>query len=196
LVRYRTRVGALLGLLVLLNLITTDIGSITGPRYIDAAFDILGALFLIVGVLGRLWCTLYIGGKKNKTLQCQGPYSFVRHPLYFFSFNLGLGVSISSENVLVFALVMIYFWWQYRVTIRHEEKHLLSLFGDEYKEYCKRVPCFVPNLRSYDATPPEQVNMVAMRKEAVHGLFFLLFIPIVECVAHTHVLGVLSNIRL
>lgn len=194
-VRHRTRIGAVLGLLIIASLLFVDSGNIARSRYVDAVLDFLGTFFVVIGVLGRLWCTLYIGGKKNKSLQSRGPYSFVRHPLYFFSMMLGIGISLISGNLIVLALVAIYFIWQYRITIRFEEKTLRALFGTEYDDYSKRVRCFVPSRLHYDRTPPEDINMEFVKREALHGLFFLMFIPILEAIIHLNLLRMLPHIR-
>ena len=45
----------------------------------------VGVFMLAMGSLGRMWCSLYIAGYKNKKLVTAGPYSMTRNPLYFFS---------------------------------------------------------------------------------------------------------------
>ena len=74
-----------------------------------------GLLLIVAAVFGRFWAGLYIYGYKNDRIVTKGPYSIVRNPLYFFSFLGALGISISSKNLIVFALIMgffiIYYPW-------------------------------------------------------------------------------------
>ncbi|HEY9212134.1 MAG TPA: isoprenylcysteine carboxylmethyltransferase family protein, partial [Ancylobacter sp.] len=44
-----------------------------------------GLCLIMAAVIGRLWATLYIGGRKNASLVTAGPYSITRNPLYCFS---------------------------------------------------------------------------------------------------------------
>src|ERR1041385_8757907 len=45
----------------------------------------------LAGILFRVWATLYVGGRKLKTLVDQGPYSICRNPLYLGTFLMSLG---------------------------------------------------------------------------------------------------------
>ncbi|MGO7726914.1 hypothetical protein ACC713_12320 [Rhizobium johnstonii] len=40
-----------------------------------------GTLLIAFGIIGRIWSTIYIGGRKNSALVTQGPYSITRNPL-------------------------------------------------------------------------------------------------------------------
>ena len=50
------------------------------------AVETAGVLLIAIAILGRAWCTLYIGGRKAQELTDSGPYSLSRNPLYVFSF--------------------------------------------------------------------------------------------------------------
>jgi protein-S-isoprenylcysteine O-methyltransferase Ste14 len=65
-------------------------------RYSFAAtlLKVTGQCFLFMAVIGRLWCTLYIGGRKNAVLVTAGPYSISRNPLYFFSIMGAFGTGL------------------------------------------------------------------------------------------------------
>ena len=40
-----------------------------------------GILLILTAIVGRAWCSLYIGGRKKSELVQEGPYSLCRNPL-------------------------------------------------------------------------------------------------------------------
>jgi len=106
--------------------------------------EFLGFFLVFAAVLGRLWCTLYIGGRKDLDLCQSGPYSLSRNPLYFFSFLGLIGVCLAAQNISLAVISAVVFFGYYRSVIKNEEKRLLSLFGTDYILYMARVPRFFP----------------------------------------------------
>lgn len=105
----------------------------------------LAGLFLVfAGVLGRILCTLYIGGRKNRELCQTGIYSMCRNPLYFFSF-LGLtGICLAAQNLTLTLIATSLFLILYRAVIGSEEQKLMRLFPEDFPTYQKSVPRFWP----------------------------------------------------
>jgi len=193
LVRRRTAIGLWLAIALVGTLVFVH-HSWPEEAMLDFVLDTLGYVLLVLGVLGRLWCTLYIGGRKHEELQTTGPYSIVRHPLYVSNLLLAVGISSLSENPLVLLVVLCYFLWQYSCTIRYEEAALRVTFGHVYDEYMQRVPRFLPRFRQADFTPPSSVNMWALRAELPRILLFLAAIPLLELLARLHEQGILPYI--
>lgn len=187
-VQHRTRIGLLLFLLLLPVLLYVRLGW-TFQTPIQFVLDGLACVLVVLGMLIRLWSTLYIGGRKDEELQTIGPYSIVRNPLYGGNFLLGLGLSAISGNPLVLALVFAYFIVQYRTTVRHEERALTILFGDVYTAYLARVPRFLPNFALFDSTPPKSVKLGLLYKEIRHCLFYLLVLLLWQTVTALQVAG-------
>src|SRR5512143_1024479 len=129
---------AIVAVSVVLALVTHRPWEPGGP--LDLAFRWAGFVLVLAGVMGRLWCTLYIGGRKNDELVTQGPYSLCRNPLYFFSFVAGLGIGVALENFAVLALLIAGFAVYYPSVIRAEEKRLAKLFGDKFEAYTSSTP--------------------------------------------------------
>jgi protein-S-isoprenylcysteine O-methyltransferase Ste14 len=125
---------------------------------VDKILATCGDVLLIAGCAGRIWCALYIAGRKNKALVDRGPYSLTRNPLYFFSFLAFVGAGLSFESLTIAALFGIVFFATHWPTIRLEERHLRKLFGETFDEYVARVPRFVPSLARYRGADSLVVN--------------------------------------
>ena len=119
-----------------------------------------GAVLVMLGEAVRLWANGYVGDRKvNRTdashegrkigrLVTTGPYAFVRHPLYFGSFVIGLGfmIIVGRPWLLLGAIPVL---WAYHRKIRQEEAVLAHEAGREHVDYVRRVPAVIPTLRRY-----------------------------------------------
>ena len=107
----------------------------------------VGTAFLIVGIW--LWVSAAIKEKlREKIIANQlvttGVYALVRNPIYSaFAFVMS-GAALLSSNLYLLPLPLV-FWVLLTVMMQAtEEKWLLEQFGDEYREYCKRVNRCIP----------------------------------------------------
>ncbi|MFM7261867.1 MAG: methyltransferase family protein [bacterium] len=64
----------------------------------DSLLSAMGYILLLVGCAGRIWCALYIAGRKNRVLVDLGPYSLTRNPLYLFSCLAFVGAGSVSNR--------------------------------------------------------------------------------------------------
>jgi len=88
-----------------------------------------------------------------------GLYAYVRNPMFLggFLFLLGLGVLLGSLSLtFIFAPLLIVLYVFYVKAV--EEKEMEKKFGQEYLEYKKRVPMFIPRV--------EAIRNVARRRGA------------------------------
>jgi protein-S-isoprenylcysteine O-methyltransferase Ste14 len=72
-------------------------------------------------------------------------YRFVRHPLYVGWFLAFWGTPRMTTGHLLFAIGMSVY---ILLAVRYEERDLVRYLGQDYVEYRKRVPKFVPRLTS------------------------------------------------
>jgi protein-S-isoprenylcysteine O-methyltransferase Ste14 len=75
----------------------------------------------------------------------QGPFRFIRHPIYLSEIMFYLGLLMfrtSLAAAFVWILAIVFFV----VIARYEEKLLLARFGDDYRQYMKDVGMFLPRL--------------------------------------------------
>ncbi len=82
-------------------------------------------------------------GFTQKELVTSGVYGVVRHPLYLagiiiFTFN----PLITVNGLTITALADLYFLFGVFI----EERRFLRIFGDQYREYMRRVPRLIPRL--------------------------------------------------
>lgn len=86
--------------------------------------------------------------RREEKLMTDGVYARVRHPQYTGLFLIVFGegivhwptiVSVAAFPIIVFAYTML---------ARKEERQMLEKFGDEYREYQRRVPMFIPRFDS------------------------------------------------
>ncbi len=81
-------------------------------------------------------------GLRPARLVESGPYAWTRHPMYLAELMLWLGVAILMGSAIVFAAIPV-FVTLVLIVIPREEAALESFFGDQYREYRKRVPAFI-----------------------------------------------------
>ena len=158
---------------------------------LDMAFRWAGFALVLAGVLGRLWCTLYIGGRKNDELVTEGPYSLCRNPLYFFSFVAGLGIGMALENLAVLALLIAGFAVYYPSVIRAEEKRLAKLFGEKFAAFTASTPSFFPDLGLYRSAEERGFQPRMMKRALKDGVVFLAMLPVADIIGKLHDSGVL-----
>jgi protein-S-isoprenylcysteine O-methyltransferase Ste14 len=98
-----------------------------------------------VQTLGKQW-TYQARVIKGHELITQGPYAFVRNPIYLGMFGaiIATGLAFSRWWNLLGALIL--FLIGNRIRIRAEEKLLRETFGSQFDDYARHVPAFLPRL--------------------------------------------------
>lgn len=105
---------------------------------------------LIVSLLGAMlqwWCFACL--RKQQTLAFNGPYGFVRNPMYLGRFLLIAGVILMTGNFWILAGFSLLYWFYMVNRVSREEKTLAGIFGEEYVEYCRQIPRFFPSFRHH-----------------------------------------------
>jgi protein-S-isoprenylcysteine O-methyltransferase Ste14 len=100
--------------------------------------------------LGKNWVRALDRSKflqrKRETLVTSGPYHYVRNPIYLGAFIFIIALALVGANWLLLlpALALIALIYK---QIGKEEAMLIDRFGDEYREYMKRIPRFIPKFK-------------------------------------------------
>lgn len=81
---------------------------------------------------------------RNEPLVVQGPYRYVRHPLYFGNVLMLIGWWLLLDyTFLLFSAVLLLLWFSF-VVANFEEKELRAIFGEQYEQYSREVPKIIP----------------------------------------------------
>ena len=139
----------------LLQRLRVPLGFVFGALFLifarpETATLLAGGAVAAGGVLIRAWASGHI--RKNQNLAVSGPYAFTRNPLYFGSFILGVGFTIASGVWWLALLFAVLFLGIYLPVMRVEAADLTEIFGEEYKEYARRVPLFFPRPTVYESS--------------------------------------------
>ncbi len=118
----------------------------------------VGAAIALLGEFLRYWGVSYAGSLTRVTgsvgapdVIVSGPFARVRNPLYIGNILLYTGVAVMSQALWPWLAVVtfVFFCVQYALIVSREEEFLAGEFGDQYAEYKKNVPRFLPRVIPY-----------------------------------------------
>ena len=98
------------------------------------------------GYLAKTGLSIVFGEEREKPeVIRKGVFNVVRHPIYLSEILLYLGllmlsISLAATVVWIIAIVFLHYISCY------EERLLLERFGDEYEQYMREVPMWIPRL--------------------------------------------------
>jgi protein-S-isoprenylcysteine O-methyltransferase Ste14 len=119
---------------------------------------VLGALAALAGALLRVWGAAYLGystvhhgDMQAGAVMADGPYRFMRNPLYLGGWFMMIAVSLlMPPSGALFTVVLLTVF--YLRLILGEEAFLAGKLGQPYEQYLRAVPRLIPRLRS--SLPP------------------------------------------
>jgi len=114
---------------------------------------VIASLFTVAAALIRTWGTAYLNPEvmiamrvQTARLVADGPYRYVRNPLYFGNILWAVGFGFMASRIGFFILVPGMTTFVYRLILR-EEAGILASQGESYRAYCAAVPRLLPTLR-------------------------------------------------
>jgi protein-S-isoprenylcysteine O-methyltransferase Ste14 len=129
-------------------------------RWLGADVDsavrmVAGGALAIAGLALFLWCVVLVvrDGKGTQSpldppcrFVATGPYRYVRNPMLLGNLFVLLGEAamFASPGILIFAVLFFILCQGILLTI--EEPALRRRFGATYKQYCRRVPRWLPGV--------------------------------------------------
>ncbi|MGA2338560.1 MAG: isoprenylcysteine carboxylmethyltransferase family protein [Terracidiphilus sp.] len=119
---------------------------------------VLGALAALAGAILRVWGAAYLGyatvhhgDMQAGAVMADGPYRYMRNPLYLGGWFMMIAVSLlMPPSGALFTVVLLTIF--YLRLILGEEAFLASQLGQPYEEYLRAVPRLIPRLRA--SLPP------------------------------------------
>ncbi len=153
------------------------------------AFDLVGGLLVAMCVVGRIYCTAFLGGHKNQTLITIGPFSRCRNPLYFCSFIGIIGIAVMTNHLTLLLVIPSLFLLVYGALIRREEATLQQLFGAAYAAYCESTPRFWPRLGRVSVPDSLTISPRLLMNAVMDGILWFLVLPIFELIEYAQRAG-------
>jgi protein-S-isoprenylcysteine O-methyltransferase Ste14 len=188
---------ALAGVIILILFALLTVRSAWNENWIHEYIEDFGIGAIVLAILGRMWCTLYIGGRKSAEIVRLGPYSMSRNPLYVFSTLGAAGIGMLTGSLTVALALAVVCYAAFRFVIAAEEGYLENVFGETYSAYKREVPRFFPKLSLYKEAEVLSVKASMLYKTFFDGLVFFVSYPLLEFVEYlqvTHILPVLLRL--
>jgi len=127
---------------------------------------ISGFVLVIIGEFMRIWGVSYAGGETRtrkagaSNLITQGPFAYLRNPLYFGNIVIYLGIAIMANTFFPFMIIFVFIFscfQYYYIIVDTEEPKLKELFKNSYDDYCSSVKRFLPGA-AYDISKQSKVK--------------------------------------
>lgn len=130
-------------------------GWLNWSSHIDVVLQAVGLGLWGLGMVVVVWAARVIGRYMavngvvvDHRLVTDGPYRYVRHPVYASFTAIAVGTTLVFRSYLLLGVAVVYLaaslWWA-----AAEEKVLSSPqgLGDGYRTYASRTGCFLPRVR-------------------------------------------------
>jgi protein-S-isoprenylcysteine O-methyltransferase Ste14 len=125
------------------------------PAHTTAANWIIGAVLIVIGEWIRLAGVAAAGtvtrrrSRDVQRLVTYGIFRWVRNPLYVGNFFIWMGFVVISGVLWFLPVAIVLFAAEYTLIVAYEEGVLESIFGQEYLDYKRTTPRWIPR-------PPSQ----------------------------------------
>lgn len=121
--------------------------ALPGGRLIAPAYTRLGWLFILAGAALNIWGSLVFRIHRTtprpftqpSRLIAAGPFRLSRNPLYLSLVLILAGVALFMGTLTPWLVLPLFIWVLTTRVIRVEEQILEETFGEEYRQYRRRV---------------------------------------------------------
>ncbi len=108
-----------------------------------------GVLLCAGGVIFYAAISVMPISKHNKSLVTHGVYSYVRHPRYAAIVFLIYSAFALLAHSFLCLISTVVAYVIFRLSAVLEERKLIQVFGQDYKDYMKETPGFIPKIRRH-----------------------------------------------
>lgn len=123
---------------------------------LHTTLDIIGASLVFIGAIGRFITNLY---HYNDRINTKGPYSIVRYPKCVLAYIAMIGLSLVTCRIQLIALMPFMAGFIYLYLINRQDNLMILLYGDEFREYQRKVPRLLPDFSKYIPTAPHKIPL-------------------------------------
>lgn len=115
---------------------------LTAPPQPPPLLVLIGLPIALAGEAFRLYASGFV--VKNQELATDGPYRFVRHPLYTGNILLVVGFALAASRWWNLPVALFFFWFYYPPAIEYEDRKLHRIFGAAWEQWSGRTPALMP----------------------------------------------------
>ncbi len=98
-------------------------------------------------------------------LNSTGIYSMLRHPLYLGNYFMWIGIVYFTYNWCFVVIVSLLYWVYYERIMFAEERFLEQKFGQNYLDWAKTLPAFIPKFSSLNKSDIPFSLVSVLRRE-------------------------------
>lgn len=150
------------------------------PAPLAGIIDAVALLLVATASLGRIWCSVFIAGRKDVELVTTGPYALCRHPLYTLSMIGGVGLGLATHSLLLTAATLLVLGTLFTRAATAEDRFLAARFEQRFEAYRATTPLFWPQRWREPRPETLSVRPAILWKSFVDaGAFFLLLALVV-----------------
>lgn len=159
--------------------------ALLAPRHPPGAvLQIVALLCVAFACLGRIWCSVFIAGRKDTAIVSDGPYAVSRHPLYSLSFVGGLGLALATGSVTLIAVTGVVLAILFGSAARREERWLGEHHREAWARYAATTRRWWPAFSKWSLPSSTLVHPPILWKAFVDaGAFFLLYALLLGAIA-------------
>lgn len=184
---WRVVIGTVLALLILGEPVLQE-------SWLAAALLLPGITGIALATVGRLWCALYISGRKSSRLVDQGPYSMCRHPLYLCNALGILGLGLITESLVITTVLTVAYGLLYPPVIRSEDRLLAESFPT-HGDYLRSTPAVWPKVSLFRTDGTWTVHVGAFNRNLADSLGFAMGAAVVQFIELMHELHWLPKLH-
>ena len=117
-------------------------------EFFENIMDVFGIMMIFKGTFFRMSARAHkkFNSQSGQVLVEDGPYAFVRNPMYLGSLLIGLGFTLILWPWWGWLIFAVLFYWRFGIQIAKEETYLQQTFGQQFLDYCQKVPRLFPRI--------------------------------------------------